>query len=121
MDKENKKIHLVSTTDLHITSDSHLHAHTHEHTHTHTHTNTKAVLNRLSKAIGHLSSVKGMVERGQDCSQVLIQLSAVRSAINGICEVILKDHLDHCIVDAVKTGDKKTIEELNKAIELLLK
>jgi len=89
--------------------------------HEHTHTNTKAVLNRLSRAIGHLTSVRGMVERGQDCSEVLIQLAAVRSAINSICEVVLKDHLDHCIVEAVKTGNTQTIEELNRAIELLMK
>ena len=89
--------------------------------HTHTHQNTKAVLNRLSRAIGHLNSVKGMVERGQDCSEVLIQLAAVRSAINGICEVILQDHIDHCIVDAVQTGDMQAIEELNKAIKQLMK
>ena len=91
------------------------------HAHGHTHTHTKAIMNRLSRAIGHLSSVRGMVERGQDCSEVLIQLAAVRSAINGICEVILKDHLDHCIVDAVKTGDTQAIEELDRAIELLMK
>ena len=91
------------------------------HGHTHVHENTKSVLNRLSRAIGHLSSVRGMVERGDDCSDVLIQLSAVRSAINSICEIILKDHLDHCIVDAVKTGDTKTLKELNHAIEMLMK
>jgi len=98
------------------------HEHTHIHgSHSHTHTNTKAVLNRLARAIGHLGSVKKMVENGRDCSEVLIQLSAVRSAINGICELILSDHIDHCLVDAVETGDTETIAELNKAIRLLLK
>ena len=91
------------------------------HTHTHTHQNTKAVLNRLSRAIGHLNSVKTMVENGRDCSEVLIQLAAVRSAINGICEVILQDHIDHCIVDAVQTGDMEAVEELNKAIKQLMR
>lgn len=89
--------------------------------HSHTHQNTKAVLNRLSRAIGHLNAVKGMVEEGRDCSEVLIQLAAVRSAINGICEVILQDHIDHCIVDAVQTGDMKALDELNEAIKLLMK
>ncbi|MDR1068397.1 MAG: metal-sensing transcriptional repressor [Clostridiales Family XIII bacterium] len=89
--------------------------------HTHTHTNTKAVLNRLSRAIGHLNSVKTMVEQGRDCADVLIQLAAVRSAINKTCEVILKDHLEHCVVDAIKTGDIEEIEELNRAVELLIK
>ena len=95
--------------------------HTHSHSHSHTHTNTKRVLDRLARVSGHLNAVRGMVEAGHDCSEVLIQLSAVRSAINGICKVIMKDHIDHCIVDAVKTGDMQTIEELNKAIELLMK
>ena len=90
-------------------------------THSHTHTHTKAVLNRLSRAVGHLNSVRNMVEQGRDCSEVLIQLAAVRSAINRTCEVIMKDHLEHCIVDAINTGDKEAIEELKRAVELLMK
>ena len=102
-------------------------AHTDDHNedeptnHSHKHTNTKAVLNRLSRAIGHLTSVRSMVEQERDCSEVLIQLAAVRSAINGTCEVILKDHLEHCIVDAVNTGDMEALEELKRAVELLMK
>ncbi len=99
----------------------HGHPHTHEQAHIHTHTHTKAVLNRLSRAIGHLTAVRGMVEQGRDCSEVLIQLAAVRSAINKTCEVILKDHLEHCIVDAVKTNDMKALDELKRSVELLMK
>ena len=87
----------------------------------HPHTLTKAVLNRLSRAIGHLSAVRGMVEQGRGCSEVLIQLAAVRSAINKTCEVILKDHLEHCVVDAINTGDKDALDELYRAVELLMK
>ena len=105
----------------HVHAHSHDHDHDHMHSHAHTHTNTKSVLNRLSRAIGHLSAVRVMVEQGRDCSEVLIQLAAVRSAINSTCEVILKDHLEHCIVDAVKTGDNETLEELKRAVALLLK
>ncbi|MDR3238863.1 MAG: metal-sensing transcriptional repressor [Clostridiales bacterium] len=89
--------------------------------HTHTHKQTKSVLNRMARAIGHLTAVRSMVEQGRDCPEVLIQLAAVRSAINGICEIILKDHLEHCIVDAVKTGDMEALEELKRAVELLMK
>ena len=91
------------------------------HSHTHTHQNTKAVLNRLSKLNGHLTAVKHMVEEGRDCSEVLIQMAAVRSALNSTMKIILKDHIDHCIVDAVETGDTVTIDELNRAIEILMK
>ena len=99
----------------------HAHSHDHGHTHTHTHENTKAVLNRLSRAIGHLESIRRMVEDGRDCSEVLIQLSAVKSAITNTGKVILQDHIQHCLVDAIESGDMETIEELNKAIDRFIK
>ena len=94
---------------------------THSHSHTHTHTHTKAVLNRLSRAIGHLESIRPMVEDGRDCSEVLIQLSAVKAAINNTGKVILQDHIEHCIVDAVESGDHEALEELSKAIDRFMK
>ena len=111
------------------TSGGHAHSHTHvledgtvvTHTHTHSHEHTKAVLNRLSRAIGHLESIKKMVENGRDCSEVLIQLSAVKAAINNSGKVILQDHIQHCLVDAIESGDMKEIEELNKAIDRFIK
>lgn len=70
---------------------------------------------------GHLESVKKMVEDGRDCSEVLIQLSAVRSAINNIGKVILEDHIQHCIVDAVELGDQEAIANLCQAIDKFVK
>lgn len=89
--------------------------------HTHTHTKTKAVLNRMARLIGHLESTKRMIEDGRDCSEVLIQLSAVDAAIKAVGRIILKDHIEHCIVDAVKTGDTNAIEQLNEAIDRFIK
>lgn len=90
-------------------------------THSHNHTHTKEVSNRLARAIGHLQKVKQMVDSGEDCSQVLIQLAAVKSALNNTGKVILKDHLEHCIVHAVEDGDSQMIEELNNAIDKFMK
>ena len=111
------------------TSGGHAHSHTHvledgtvvTHTHTHSHEHTKAVIKRLSRAIGHLESIKKMVENGRDCSEVLIQLSAVKAAINNTGKVILQDHIQHCLVDAIESGERKEIEELNKAIDRFIK
>ena len=97
------------------------HSHEHAHNHTHTHTNTKAVLNRLSRAIGHMESIKRMVEDGRDCSEVLVQLSAVTAAINNTAKGIFKDHIEHCLVDAVESGDHEAIEELTAAIDRFMK
>ncbi len=81
----------------------------------------KAVMNRLSKAIGHLESVKRMVERDEDCSEVLIQLAAVRSAIHNTGKLVLKNHINHCIVEAVEEHDQEAIDRLNQAIEKFVK
>ena len=93
----------------------------HNHNHNHDHQHTKAVLNRLSRAIGHLESIRRMVEEGRDCTEVLIQLAAVKSAINNTGKVILQDHIEHCIVHAVELGDYEAVAELNKSIQLFVK
>ena len=100
----------------HPVDHEHDHEHGHSHAHGHTHTQTKAVLNRLSRAIGHLESVKRMVEDGRDCTEVLVQLAAVRSALNGTAKVILKDHMEHCL-DDLSSGDTEQLTALNEAID----
>jgi DNA-binding FrmR family transcriptional regulator len=86
-----------------------------QHGHPHHHENTPAVLNRLSRAIGHLESVRRMVEDGRDCTEVLVQLAAVRSALNSTAKVILKDHLEHCVSDL--EGGSADLQALNEAID----
>lgn len=123
---------MMTHEEMHKAGIEHVHEHTevscdgsetvkgHVHAHTHSHTQTKAVLNRMSKIIGHMEHVKGMVEDGRDCSEVLVQLAAVKSAIASVSKVILKDHIDHCMVDAVMENDIQTIEELKNAIDKFL-
>lgn len=91
------------------------------HSHSHTHTETKAVLNRMSRLIGHLQATKKMIEEGRDCSEVLIQLSAVVAAIKATSRVILKDHVNHCIVEAVEEGDEEAFKKLNQALDQIMK
>ena len=100
---------------------AYLHAHGIPHSHGHVHENQRAVVNRLARAIGHLEKVKRMVEEGCDCSEVLVQLAAVRSAIANTGKVILQDHMRHCMVDAVAAGDMEAIEDLCRAIEKYMK
>lgn len=91
------------------------------HTHHHDEEDMKLIINRMSRAIGHFQSVKKMVEDGRDCSEVLIQLAAVKSAVNNIGKELLKEHLSHCIVEAVENGDDKAIKDLNFAIDKFMK
>lgn len=98
-------------------------SHTHEHSHSHTHSpaEMRKIVNRLSRSIGHLEAVKRMIESGQDCSDVLIQLAAVRAEINNAGKALLKEHLEHCIVEAVEEQDKESIEKVNKAIDQFIR
>lgn len=95
--------------------------HHHNHSHTHDPKEIKAIINRLSKSIGHLDSVRKMLEDGRDCADVLIQLAAVRSEINNAGKLLLKEHMEHCIVEAVQENDKAAIERMNRAIDMFMK
>ena len=104
-----------------LQQDNHEHLHTHGISHPHVHENQKAVLNRLARAIGHLEKVRRMVEEGSDCADVLIQLAAVRSALDNTGKVILKDHMRHCMIDAVAAGNTEAVDDLCQAIDKLMK
>ena len=71
----------------------------------HRHEHHQGVINRLARIEGHVRAVKRMVEEGTPCPEVLVQIAAVRSALNSVGRVILEDHLKSCMVDAVKSGD----------------
>lgn len=115
--------HLYANSTAHSLDDSDTHSHDdgNAHSHKHCHENTKAVINRMNRAIGHMEAVRNMIEDGRDCSEVLIQIAAVRSAINNIGKIILEDHINHCLVDAIETGDDQVLKDLNDAIDKFIK
>lgn len=88
-----------------------------EHAHFHSADEKKRQLARISRAIGHLEHVKKMIEADEDCSEVLIQLSAVRSAISGLGKEIINEHISHCIYHAIEDGDVKAVEDFQSAIQ----
>lgn len=120
---------------FHTHDGEHVHSHTHgeEHVHTwegeicHNHSHThdpqqiRAIVNRLKRSVGHLDKVRRMVEDGEDCADVLIQLSAVKSEINNTGKLILKQHMEHCIVEAVRENDHASIDKMNEAIDRFMK
>ena len=113
--------HIAKDGTVYTHTHEEVHEHGHSHSHPHHHENTKAVLNRMNRAIGHMEAVKTMIEDGRDCSEVLIQIAAVRSAINNIGKIILEDHINHCLVDAIETGDEQVLKDLNEAINKFVK
>lgn len=118
------------TTFVHDHGDGHVHTHVighthdgHHHNHSHTHDpqKIKAIMNRISKSIGHMESIKKMLENQRDCADVLIQLTAVRAEINNTGKLLLKEHMEHCIVEAVQENDQEAITRMNQAIDMFMK
>ena len=101
-----------------MTNGNHDHVHTN---HVHSDEDYKKLINRRSRIIGHANSVKTMMEEHRDCTEILIQISAVKSALNNLGKKILEDHINKCVVDVVgddKLQEKqKLLKDLNDAID----
>lgn len=86
----------------------------HEHQHEHRH----QIVNRLSRIEGHVRALKQMTAEGRDCADILVQFSAVRKALDNAAKLLLKDHLESCVVEAVKQGNEENVlQNLNKALD----
>jgi len=71
----------------------------------HRHEHHQSVVNRLARIEGHVRAVKRMIEAETPCPDVLVQIAAVRSALNSVGRIILEDHLKSCMVTAIQQGD----------------
>ena len=85
------------------------------------HRSRKEVADRLSKIEGHVHGVRKMVDEDRGCSDLLIQIAAVRSALDKVARIILEDHMETCLLDAVKSGKAdESMAELKEALSKLL-
>jgi DNA-binding FrmR family transcriptional regulator len=100
------------------------HSHTHEikgTPHVHSETSLRQIVNRLSRIEGHIRGIKTMVTESRPCPEVLIQIAAVRGALDRVARIILDEHLSECIVRATKEGNiDEEIEQLKSALDRFL-
>lgn len=95
---------------------------TQRHGHSQPHQQTEAVIRRLKRAEGHLVAVRRMVEDGRDCPDVLLQLAAVRAALDATARLVLADHMESCLHDASHTGNASSAwEDLRRALESFIR
>jgi CsoR family transcriptional regulator, copper-sensing transcriptional repressor len=88
----------------------------------HAHEHQQSVVSRLARIEGHVRAVKRMVEEGRPCPDILIQVAAVRSALNGVGRLILEDHLKSCMVDAVQRGDfERAYSDLENSLDRFIR
>ena len=81
------------------------------------HKNHSDVINRLARIEGHIRGITRMVEEEKDCPAILLQIIAVRAALNKVSQIILEDHIETCIVKAIQEGrGDAAIGELKEAV-----
>ena len=91
------------------------------HVHVHSEESLKRLVNRLSRIEGHIRGIKTMVQRGEPCPDVLVQVAAVRGALDRVARIIFDEHLTECIARAAEEGNIETeIEELKTALDRFL-
>ena len=79
--------------------------------------NAKNIDNRLATIEGHIRGVRQMVADGKDCSDVLLQRSAIESSVQKLSKAILKNHIEHCVKDSVTNGDLTALDRLNEVLD----
>ncbi len=89
----------------------------HSHVHGHTHKHRKSVINRLARIEGHIRSVKQMALDERDCPEILLQIAAIRKALDNTAKLVLTDHMETCLVDAVHEGNEdEVLKDIKKAL-----
>lgn len=89
--------------------------------HFHNEESLRRIVNRLSRIEGHIRGVKTMVQESRPCPEVLIQIAAVRGALDRVARIVLDEHLTECISRAAKEGNIEVeIQELKAALDRFL-
>ncbi|MDJ0713025.1 MAG: metal-sensing transcriptional repressor [Prochloraceae cyanobacterium] len=89
--------------------------------HIHSEESSRKIINRLSRIEGHIRGVKTMVSEDRPCPEVLVQIAAIRGALDRVARIILDEHLSECITRASNEGNIETeIEHLKAALDRFL-
>lgn len=95
--------------------------HSHHHHHIHSEESLRQVVNRLSRIEGHVRGIKAMVKESRPCPDVLVQIAAVRGALDRVARVVLDEHLTECVARAAQEGNIETeLEALKAALDRFL-
>ena len=79
------------------------------------------LMNRLKRIEGQVRGLQRMLEEDAYCPDILTQASAVSSAINSFCRVLLTEHLRTCVVEDIRAGHDEAVDELADALQKLMK
>ena len=81
----------------------------------------KSLTNRLNRIAGQIQGIRGMIERGDYCTDILVQSSAVSAALNAFNKELLASHIRTCVAQDIRDGKDETIDDLVKTLQKLMK
>lgn len=81
---------------------------------------TKSLISRINRVEGQIRGIKGMVENSAYCDDILNQISAARAALDSISRLLLENHMHTCVIDKIRAGDDKIVDELMTTIKRML-
>lgn len=82
---------------------------------------SKDLMNRLKRIEGQVRGVEGMLENGVYCTDILIQVSAITSALNSFDKALLANHMRTCVASNIREGNDEVIDELLTTLQKLMK
>lgn len=80
-----------------------------------------SLVSRLNRIEGQIRGVTGMIEKDTYCDDVLNQIAAIQSALNGVGKLLLEAHIMSCVTERIQDGDDKVIDELLITVNKLMK
>lgn len=81
----------------------------------------KKLIHRLNRIEGQIRGIRGMVEKGAYCPDILVQSAAVTAAMNSFNRELLSDHIRTCVAQDIRDGKEETINELLNVLQKLMK
>ncbi|MEE1352958.1 MAG: metal-sensing transcriptional repressor [Acutalibacteraceae bacterium] len=81
----------------------------------------KKLLNRLKRIEGQIRGIESMVEKDAYCPEILVQVSAVSSALNSFNKELLACHIRGCVAEDIREGNDAAIDELVEVLQKLMK
>jgi len=81
----------------------------------------KNLITRLNRVEGQIRGIKGLIEKDTYCDDVITQISAAQSALNGVAKMLLETHMKECVADRIQEGDLQVLDEVLVTIQKLMK
>lgn len=79
------------------------------------------LMNRLKRIEGQVRGVEGMLERDAYCTDILMQVQAITSALNSFNKALLAEHVRTCVADNIRMGNDEVVDELVTTLQKLMK